>query len=360
MKYFTAFYFSFILHPIAFCQIPYQFGDLSGRVPGYFSCCKIKDHYFYQTDQPPADLNIYKVDGLGNILDSVEMPERMGYIAEVEGRLFFHGTIWNGNPFTTMREVFTEYNSDLEVIRETEGTPLKPSHGFTLFSENGKTITQQPGSFNYYKDTIFSFQVYTVVDSPFTLLGSLNAFTKTGLNGTLYEAKSLMLNSVRNSFFVQNQLYVQGSAGGFIGAKPLGVFDSKGKLVRSLEYDQFDSGGYLDGALGGWHKGKFYFSYVGLDRGLVGCTRNNAAIDVRDSTLKILHRFKLPDCDYVVSGKMPFSFDAQDNVYYAAPHKDFKKIMVYKFTPQFSLLWKKELDFSNESNFWIPLSQLPS
>lgn len=57
---------------------------------------------------------------------------------------------------------------------------------------------------------------------------------------------------------------------------------------------------------------------------------------------------------------MPFSFDAQDNVYYAAPHESFKKIMVYKFTPDFKPIWKKELDFSNEFSFYFPLSQLPT
>lgn len=338
-----------------------EFSSLSGRPASYFSSAKTGDSFIYLLSNPPDGIVMYKVDGSARVLDSLPVPNSMGNIFEVQDRLFFAGVEWNGSVFTTMREVFTEYDAQFKVIQKVSGASLQPVHSPIILEQTATLTNIQSGSAHFYNDTLFSFHKYLIVDSPQVFLGIVNVFIKTGIDGKVYVNRPLDINSLRNCFFVGNRLFVQGSAytGPFV-PRALLEFNSEGLLVRGTDYDAYGSGEYLDGALGGWHKGRFYLSYVGYDPTIPGCAADNATIDIRDSSWTVLHRFKLPDCGHLVSGKMPFSFDAQDNVFYAAPHESFRKIMVYKFSPDFQLLWKKELNFEDQAEFFVPLSQLPA
>jgi len=196
-----------------------------------------------------------------------------------------------------------------------------------------------------------------MVDSPLVFQGRRNFFLKTGLDGTVYVKKELPVNEMYNVFFGNGKMYVQGST--YVSPfdpRALSEFDSNGDLIRGIDYDSWGSGEFLEGSLGLWHKGRFYLTYVGKNDNLPGCATDNAAIDVRDSSWAVLHRFKLPDCGYRVSGKVPFAFDAQDNVYYAA--QGAQKVIVYKFTPDFQVIWKKELDFSGQPGIIFPATLL--
>lgn len=338
-----------------------EFSSLSGRAMNHFSSAKAGNAYIYQLNVPPDGIVMYSINEDAELLDSVAVPNSLGDIIGVQDRLFFVGVEWSGSVFSSMRQVFTEYDAQLDIVQKADGVLFQPIYAPIILEQTAAQINTQSGGFSFYNDTLFSFQKYLVVDSPQVFLGTTNVFSKTGTDGTVYANQPLNINAFYNCFFVENRLFVQGS--GYVSPfepRAFLEFDSEGKLVRGTDYDAYDSGSFLDGALGGWHKGRFYLSYLGYDPTIAGCAADNATIDVRDSNWTVLHRFKLPDCGYLVSGKMPFSFDAQDNVYYAAPHESYKKIMVYKFTPDFQLLWKKELDFDNQPEFYYPLSQLPA
>lgn len=338
-----------------------EFSELSGQSMNHFSSVPFGNEYIYQLNIPPNGIMMYRIGADAAILDSVAVPNSLGNIFHTDNRLFFSGLEWNGSVFSTMRQVFTEYDADLEIVQKTNGVSLQPIYSPIIQEQTETMINTQAGSFQFYNDTLFSFDKYLVVDSPLVFLGTANLFSKTGIDGELYGNFPLSINSLSNCFFVGNRLFVQGSA--YVSAfqpRTLLEFDSNGNLLRGADYDTFGSGEYLDGALGGRHKELFYFTYLGYDPTLPGCAEDNATIDVRDSAWTVLHRLKLPDCGYLVSGKMPFGFDAQDNVFYAAPHELFEKIMVYKFTPDFQLIWKTELNFENEQSFVFPISQHPT
>lgn len=343
----------------ALSQSPYpEFSPLSGRAISYFSSAKSGDSYIYLLSNPPDGIMMYRLDGNGQVLDSIPVPNSIGYLASVQDRLFFEGVDWDGSVFTTMRQVFTEYDAQFQVVDQVHGAPLQPIHAPIISEQTATIVNIQSGGFTVYNDTLFSFQKYLVVDSPQVFLGIVNLFTKTGTDGTVYASYPLAINALYNCFFVKNRLFVQGSGDiGPFDPRALLEFDSYGNLVRGIDYDSYGSGEYIDGALGGWHNGRFYFTYRGYNPTLPGCSAQNATIDVRDSCWTVLHRLKLPDCGYLVSGKMPFGFDAQNNVYYAAPHESYRKIMVYKYTPDFQLIWKTELNFENEEESCLPFSQ---
>ncbi len=335
-----------------------EFSALSGRSANHFSSTAFGKEFIYHLTVPNAGIVLYRVDSRGAILDSVSIPNSMGTLATLKDRLYFSGVEWDSNDLYRMRQVFMEFDTDLNVTRKTTGITLQPFHSPILLEQTESIVNVQSGDLQLYQDTLLAFNKYLLVDSPQVFLGIINLFTKTGFDGTVYAFTPLPINRLINSFFVQNRLYVQGSAEvGPFETRAVLEFDSEGKLLRGIDYDAYGSGDYLQGALGGWHKGRFYFTYRGFDPTLPGCPDDNATIDVRDSAWTIQHRFKLPDCGYLVSGKMPFGFDADDNLTCAAPHESYKKIMVYKYSPDFQAIWKRELNFENESEFYFPLSQ---
>lgn len=338
-----------------------QFSNLSGREMSHFSSVKSGDYYYYQLTTFPDGIVMYQLDADAAIIDSVSIPNSIGNLVTQQDRLVFSGLEWDGSVFSTTRQVFIEYDAQLNVIQKITGTSLIPAHGLIYQEQTGTQVNTQSGDSHIYRDTVFNFQKYLVVDTPQVFLGIVNVFTKTGLNGSVYNNQSLDINALYNCFFVKNHLIVQGSA--YVGPfdpRALLEFNTDGQLVRGIDYDSYGSGQYIEGALGGWHNERFYFTYRGYDPTIPGCPTQNASIDVRDSSWAVLHRFKLPDCGYLVSGKMPFSFDQQDNIWYAAPHESYKKIVLYKFTPDFDITWRREFDFTSEPFFYFPLSQLPT
>ncbi|MCY7330714.1 MAG: T9SS type A sorting domain-containing protein [Saprospiraceae bacterium] len=307
----------------------------------------------------------YKLNDEGQITDSIAHSpdgiDRWGWIAAQEERIFFHGIRWVGSAFTNIRHTVIEYDQQLEQVGETIGASITPSTGVFFEQITNGIIKTQVADFHLYNDTLLAAYQFLMIDSPLVFQGKKHFFFKTGLDGTVYVKKELPVGEMENVFFANGKMYVQGNtfvAGSNWNARELSEFDSDGNLIRGINYDSYGSE-WLEGSLGGWHKGRFYLTYFRKADNLPGCSAGNIVIDVRDSSWAVLHRFKLPDCEYKdVSGKMPFAFDAQDNVYYAAPHESFRKIMVYKFTPDFQLLWKSELDFSDQQIGIYPVSQI--
>lgn len=368
MKYIFVLSLCSIFYLRLFAQPFPEFSPLSGRDATSAPSAKAMGSYYYLQNgylDGQRAVKIHRLDNEGHLLDSFNLrpdsTNRAGWIKAIDNRLFFHGLKWTGNPFRNMRHNVIEFDRNLNIIREIVGASLTPSMGRTNWLQTGSIVTEQIADFNIYKDTILAAYEFFVVDSPQVLIGNRNFFIKTGMDGTVFTSKQFPSNRTYNITFVGNKFYLQGSVyASAFNPKALGEFNSEGNLIRSTDYDNYGSGEFPEGSLGGWHNGRFYFSYVSKNPTLSGCNINNAAIDVRDSTWKVLHRFKLPDCEYEVSGRMPFSFDAQNNVYYTAPHKSYKKMMVYKFTPDFQLIWKKELDFNDRFPFYFPTSHLPA
>ncbi len=340
----------------AYAQSYSEFSSLSGSQRYNFSATQANGGLFYCLRRVVDDsvrYVTYKLNNEGQITDSVAHSpdgiDRWGWIAAQEGRIFFHGIRWVGSAFTNIRHTVIEYDQQLEPVRETIGASLTPSTGFITYQSTGFITTNQISDFHLYNDTLLAAYQFLMVDSPFVVQGRRNFFLKTGLDGTVYVKKELPVNEMYNVFFAKSKMYVQGST--YVSPfdpRALSEFDSNGDLIRGIDYDTWGSGEFLEGSLGLWHKGRFYLTYVGKNDNLPGCPTDNAAIDVRDSSWAVLHRFKLPDCGYYTSGKVPFAFDAQDNVYYAAlDAQTFKKIIVYKFTPDFQVIWKKELDLTS-------------
>jgi hypothetical protein len=369
MKHIITFFLFLSFYLIGAAQPYPEFSPLS-RSPKYnFSATETNGNLFYCIRSTVGDTmaiyTTYKLNTDGQIIDSVSHSpdgiDRWGWIAAQEGRIFFHGIRWIGSAFTNIRHTVIEYNQQLEQVGETIGASLTPSTGFIISQSTGFITMTQMADFHLYNDTLLAAYQFLMVDSPFVSQGRRNFFLKTGLDGTVYVKKELPVNEMYNVFFGNGKMYVQGST--YVSPfdpRALSEFDSNGDLLRGIDYDTWGSGEFLEGSLGGWHKGRFYITYVGKDDSLPGCAVDNAAIDVRDSSWTILHRFKLPDCGYGhVSGKTPFTFDTQDNIYYTASDaQTLKKIIIYKFTPDFQVIWNKVLDFSDENGQTIPASLL--
>jgi len=353
----------------AYGQSYAEFSPLSGRSRYNFSAVEVNGSLFYCLRTVVNDSVVrhttYKLQADGQIIDSISNSsdgiDRWGWISAQGERIFFHGIRWVGSVYTNIRHSVLEYNQQLEQVGgEIVGTSLTPATAFITYQSTGFITMTQMSDFHLYNDTILTAYQFLMVDSPFVALGRKNFFLKMGLDGTLYVKKEIPVNELYNVFFANNKMYVQGSTyvSPFV-PRALSEFDSNGDLIRGIDYDTWGSGEFLEGSLGLWHKGQFYLTYVGKDDNLPGCATDNAAIDVRDSTWAVLHRFKLPDCGYYVSGKTPFAFDTQDNVYYVAlDAQTFRKIIVYKFSPDFQIIWKKELDFSGQPDEIDPATLL--
>ncbi len=368
MKYIFIIHLLLLFFSGAYGQSYPEFSPLSGSIYYNFSTAKANGGIFYCLRTVVSDSVVkyttYKLNEEGQIIDSVSHSpdgiDRWGWISAQEERIFFHGIRWEGSVFTNIRHTVIEYDQQLEQVGETIGASLTPNTGFINFQSTGFITMTQMSDFHLYNDTLLAAYQFLMVDSPLVFQGRRNFFLKTGLDGTVYVKKELPVNEMYNVFFANGKMYVQGSTyvSPFV-PRALSEFDSNGDLIRGIDYDSWGSGEFLEGSLGLWHKGRFYLTYVGKNDNLLGCPTDNAAIDVRDSSWAVLHRFKLPDCEYkYVSGKVPFAFDGEDNVYYAARHETFKKIMVYKFTPDFQILWKKELDFSGQPGTIYPATLL--
>lgn len=358
---------AFFLH--VDCQSYPEFSPLSGSISYNFSTAKTNGGIFYCLRTVVGDTLTryvtYKLNDDGQITDSITHSpdgiDRWGWISAQGERIFFHGIRWVGSVYTNIRHSVLEYNQQLEQVGgEIIGASLTPSTAFIPSQSTGFITMTQMSDFHLYNDTLLAAYQFLMVDSPLVFQGRKNFFLKTGLDGTVYVKKELPVNEMYNAFFANGKLYVQGSTNvSSFNPRALSEFDSNGDLIRGIDYDTWGSGDFLEGSLGLWHKGRFYLTYVGKNDNLPGCATDNAAIDVRDSSWAVLHRFKLPDCGYSVSGKTPFAFDAQDNVYYAAPDaQTLKKIIVYKFTPDFQVIWKKVLDFSDQTSTLFPATLL--
>ena len=368
MKYVLTVYLLLSFSLGAYGQSYPEFSSLSGNSRYNFSATQANGDLFYCLRTVVGDTVTryitYKLNEEGQITDSVAHSpdgiDRWGWISAQGKRIFFHGIRWVGSAFTNIRHTVIEYDQQLEQVGETIGASLTPSTGFIPSQSTGFITMTQMSDFHLYNDTLLAAYQFLMVDSPLVFQGRRNFFLKMGLDGTVYVKKDLPVNEMYNVFFGNGKLYVQGSTdvSPFV-ARALSEFNLNGDLIRGIDYDTWGSGEYLEGSLGLWHKGRFYLTYVGKNDNLPGCPTDNAAIDVRDSSWAVLHRFKLPDCGYYVSGKTPFAFDAQDNVYYAAPDaQTSKKIIVYKFKPDFQVIWKKELDFSGQSGSIFPATLL--
>ena len=365
MKYTLTVYFLLLFFLGAYGQSYPEFSSLSRQSYLNFSATSTSENLFYCLRTVVGDQvtghTTYKLNNDAQIMDSVfhsqDGIDRWGWIAAQEERIFFHGIRWVGSAFTNIRHTVIEYDQQLEQVGETIGASLTPNTGFIFFQSTGFITMTQMSDFHLYNDTLLAAYQFLMIDSPLVFQGRRNFFLKTGLDGTVYVKKELPVNEMYNVFFGNGKMYVQGST--YVSPfdpRALSEFDSNGDLIRGIDYDSWGSGEFLEGSLGLWHKGRFYLTYVGKNDNLPGCATDNAAIDVRDSSWAVLHRFKLPDCGYRVSGKVPFAFDAQDNVYYAA--QGAQKVIVYKFTPDFQVIWKKELDFSGQPGIIFPATLL--
>ena len=371
MKHIFTFYLCFALYLGANGQSYAEFSALSGQSPSIFSAVNSNENIFYclktVKDNEVLGFTTYKLNNDGQIVDSVfhsqDGIDRWGWISAQGERIFFHGIRWTGSVYTNIKHSVLEYNQQLEKVGETVGASITPNPAFLYEQKFGFIIRNQVADFHLYNDTLLAAYQFLMIDTPSVVQGKKHFFFKTGLDGTVYVKKELPVGEMDNVFFSNDKMYVQGNtfvAGSNFDARELSEFDADGNLIRGINYDNYGSD-FLDGSLGGWYKGRFYLTYFRKADNLPGCSAGNIVIDIRDSSWNVLHRFKLPDCNYKsVSGKMPFAFDAQDNVFYAAPDETFKKVMVYKYTPEFQLLWKKELDFSGLQTGIYPVSQIPT
>lgn len=217
-------------------------------------------------------------------------------------------------------------------------------------------------NFTVFEDTIYAIGRYLLFDTMINTLGADLRYFKANFNGDTYQNRSFP-GQMYNAFFQKNKMYFQGSNNNPNDPwlpPAVGSYDGDGQFIDGWNFDNSTSGEFPWGACGGIIDNRLYFSYGGRDVSLAGCPNQTVAIDVRDTNFQVLYRFKVEECDYKYAGNMPFTKGKDGSIYFQAIHKDFKKFMVKKYTPQMEVLWSEEYDFSSIPFFTIPMKLVPA
>ncbi|MCS6930540.1 MAG: hypothetical protein NZM43_13715, partial [Saprospiraceae bacterium] len=265
--------------------------------------------------------------------------------------------------FYTQRYAAFELNKNLDIIRSFE-SPLifRPGKGFNSIAFTSDGSLGPLFDACVYNDTIFMYGRYLMVDSPSVMLGNTQYYFKAHFNGTIYEDAEMPYDWAYNCFFKENNLYVQGSCFDPTDVerpKAVGWYNYRGDWIKGWDFDNSTSGEFPWGACGGFIGKRLFFSYLGRDPNLSGCPSLNVAIDVRDFDFKPLHRFKISQCDYLYSGKMPFAMARDGSIYFRAVHKSYKKFILQKYGRDMELIWSREFEVDNDF-FTVPFEMVPS
>lgn len=361
-----------ILISVLFCvlgkaQIP-EFSDLSSRTTFFSEFVRTTDSYFLDNIDETFGFTrkIYKITDQGEVVDSLNMLDfgryHIGKIASIGGRLYFGGVSTDTVSNYSQRYNIIEFDDDLNVVREYRSDILD-----TLITPLLNTqTTDGTGSilfdFTVFEDTVYAIGGYFQYDTLINFLGANLRYFKANVNGGTYQNRPFN-GFMYNTFFKGNQVYVQGSNNNPNAPwlpPAVGFYDGNGQFVDGWNFDNSTSGEFPWGACGGAIGDRLYFSYLGRDPSLPGCPQQTVAIDVRDTAFQVLHRFKIDECGYNYAGNMPFTEGNDGSIYFQAAHRDYKKFIVKKYTPEMSLIWSEEYDFSATSFFTIPMKLVPA
>jgi hypothetical protein len=357
-----------LLHFIGNTQIIPEFSPLSGNVT-FFSEITEHQNEFYllnSFNDPDFKLKIYKISQNAEVLDSINIRESddafFSLLKSIDGKLYLGGIKSEPN---SQRYIIAQIDEDLSIIEKYE-SPLFD----TLISPSVNGATSE-GAFNrlfdfsVVEDTCYIMGSYVLFDTLNNFIGTQPRYYKAELGGdSLTTIIDRPFDCVPyNIFLFDNQMIIQGSNGEGPPFMPpsIGLYDGNGNFVDGWDFDMSGSGIFPFGSCGGKIDNRLYFSYEGEDTALEGCPEVTVALDVRDLNFNPIHRFKIEECDYAYSGNMPFCKGADGSIYFQAVSRIGTKFIVKKFTPDMSLIWSKEYDFTSTNTLQLlPMKMVPS
>jgi Secretion system C-terminal sorting domain len=331
-------------------QMPPDFSLLSGSEMYVTQAVKAGSSYIvslWDKHDNKFRCRLFKISESGQLVDSLNVTSgtynHRVWPFEAQNKLFIGGSKNNATIYGTQQTYVAEIDTNLNIIKESAGHSLFPSHGFIIDQQGDGFLLSSAHGFNVLQDTFYAVASYFVTDTPQVIFGRKVIYTKSHFDGTLFEKKEIPCD-LKHAFFVDNQLHILGSSGPFPYA--FGLFNHKGDYRKGYNFDQFYSGEFPSGAVGGYSGGRYYFSYLANDATLSGCPDRTVTIDVRDaSTFQKIHRFKIDQCDYVASGALPYAFAANGDIFFQAAHQTQEKFMVKRFDANFQEIWSREYLF---------------
>jgi hypothetical protein len=306
---------------------------------------------------------LYKLNLDGVVTDSLSLNdgERIffGKPVVTNGQLYFAGAYQELNtPTIIQRYAILRLSDDLEIMDEFASPPFGNGKGFySLSASAGNGIFNRTHEFQVLNDTIYGLGRYIIVDSVGGILGTQNYYFLANMNGEFYKDAPVE-GFLFNPFYRGNKVYFMGSASDpdnpFL-PKAVGMYDKEGVWIKGWDFDNSGSGEFPWGAVGGAIDDRLYFSYLGRDNALAGCSQNNVAVDVRDLDFNVIKRFKIPECGFQFSGNFPFTKGIDGSIYFMAVSDDYKRMIVKKYTPEMAELWSAAYDFSQEDYVIAPV-----
>jgi hypothetical protein len=352
-------------------MIPTEFTYLSGGTIHHANIDKLGDKfvlnitYKREGSESLGRNKIYQIFQNGLVSDSIDLHNggtwHNGVHRAIDSRLYYFGvTSKTGQDYTERYSVF-ELNSQLNKIRSFESAAFSTLRGLVTNTQNSYGYVDRAYDFTMLNDTIYSIGKYFLVDSPLVILGVKTIFFKASMKGKTYLDKAINAE-IKNCFFHKNKFYIQGIVANPDNpglAYPMAQFNHEGNLVKGYTFDK-EPLGFPYAGCGGAIDDLLYLSYVSEDATQKGCKQNNVCIDIRDTNFVCLYKFKIDECDYLYSGRLPFAKGKDGSIYFQAVHKDYKSMILKKYSPDMQPIWSKVYDFPDDSLYTIPIEILPT
>ncbi len=262
-----------------------------------------------------------------------------------------------------------EMDEDFNVLRE-HLIPLQ-SYGTTLFYNIFRGVEAHINygkSCEYYinNDTLFAVGEYIPrrkSDGTTPYSNPIYLYFKGNLNGETYaDILSERDSPSRFSFKPNGEFYGFGSVDDPNTPQrerlQISRFDSEGRFLQGVHTEPVGDPFIVPWApFGRVIDDRVYITYESV-LPTSACLGQTAAIEVRDTALNLIKRFKIDECDFVSSG-MPFAKSKDGSIYFQAVYKhNLRYLLLQKYTPDMELIWSKVYDQSN--NIAYPLYILPA
>ncbi len=342
---------------IAFAQKPFQtFSELSKDSLSLYSSIRVSDGYIYSFVSETI-----KINDEGAIVKRIDFKkdgyESFGRIVRLNNRNFLFGIylpIFDGTNYTFFisneYRIVIELDDNLNILSEKKFQKLPLGYFAVNLEYTLGAIATQGEVLKLSNDTLYSLQRYITIDSSMSYSGGGSKYEILDLKNT----KTLLTKELEgvgkhiHSIFSEKNFYILGDIGkGLLGGggtsvlNTIGQFDLNGVLQKAISYDNDLSGSYGLGSLGQLQDNKLYIAYASL---ITDC--KTTTIDIRDQSLNLLQKVKIPDCGIKPSGSEPFLFEPNGDFYISTMRVGDAKnsVALYKYDKNLNQIFAKKYD----------------